>query len=1026
MAFITGTAIADSITGTNQDDLISGLDGNDTVTGGGGNDTIGDGGGNGDDRFFGEDGNDRLFGEVGNDTLDGGPGNDYLDDGDGEDSLVGGDGSDTLNATRGINTLKGGLGDDCLKGQSSDRLWGETGNDTLIITDGSNNLLDGGFNNDYLLATFSYGFTGNVLRGGEGDDTYSVRLGYDLGNSTFGMEINDTSGSDRLILQNVGGTNQTLYLNGLEAGQVGIAEDNNALGIDLNRDGQVVLGDDLVILDFFNAAGDGPGSGFIETVGELSGNEIIAALNDDTTPGDYNIIEGTDGPDSLEGTDGADSILGNGGSDSIDDDGAGDDVLRGGLGNDTLRDSSDSNDLLDGGPDDDILIAGGGDDSLLGGDGNDTLNAQRGADTLAGGDGSDILWANGSDSLMGESGNDTLFADGSNNTIDGGAGNDNLAGTFFNDFTDNVFRGGGGGDVYSITLGLNRISQLGLTIEDTAGNDTLILKNLAGVDLSLSPNGLERDKIGLARTGSNLAIDLNADGQYQASSDLTIVNFFNASASGADPGFIETVGTLSGNEILSRVPNIDGTAPGGVNIIRGTDNADTLAGTEGTDSILGFAGNDSITDGGDGSDSVEGGAGNDTIAGAGPGNDFLKGGGGNDSLEGGDGDDRLLGNAGSDVLFGGSGANNLNGGGGNDSLWGNNNDKLVGAAGRDTLMATGSNNNLLGGGGSDFLVLNSFESFTGNVLNGDRGNDTYTISLGFGSQFGIEIKDRAGRDALVLNDLFGASPTLSLSGLAAGSIGVVRENRNLAIDLNRDGLIKAADDLTIANFFNATGTRRGSGFIETVAGISGNSILRNVAPSNVIVGNRRGNRLRGTSADERFEAGGGNDRVIAGGGNDTLIGGTGRDLLRGQAGSDSIEGGGGSDRLLGGAGDDVLIGGAGSDRFIFQTNRRFRQSDLGVDQIVDFNSGEDSIILDRTTFRNLDIIDGSGLAARDFAVVNSNSAATRSQASIVYNQSNGGLFYNSDGIDPGFGIGDRFATLQGQPTIDSTDFIIAR
>ncbi len=956
-----------------------------------------------------------------------GPGNDYLDDGEGNDNLVGGDGSDTLNGIKGIDTLKGGLGDDCLKGESDDRLWGETGNDTLIVTDGSNNLLDGGQNNDYLLATFSYGFTGNVLRGGEGDDTYSVRLGFNIGNARFGMEIDDASGSDRLIIQNPAGSNPVLFLNGLEAGQMGIARDNSALGIDLNKDGQVVAGDDLVILDFFNAAGDGPGSGFIETVGELSSSEIVSALSgSDTTPGDYNIIEGTNGPDTLEGTDAADSILGNGGNDSISNNGAGDDIIRGGTGNDSLRDSNGSNDLLDGGPDDDILIAGAGDDSLLGGDGNDTLNADRGADTLAGGDGSDVLWAYGSDSLAGESGNDTLFADGSNNTIDGGAGNDNLAGTFFNDFTGNVFRGGGGNDVYSITVSLNRISQLGLTIIDTAGNDTLILKNLAGQDLSLSANGLASGQIGLVRNGSDLAIDLNQDGRYQADSDLTIVNFFNASANGAGPGFIETVGTLSGNQILSTVPNIDGSAPGGVNIIKGTGNPDILTGTDAKDSIVGFGGNDSISGGGNGNDTIKGGGGSDTIADAGPGNDFLDGGAGNDSLEGGDGDDRLLGSNGNDALFGGSGANNLNGGRGNDSLWGNNNDRLVGGGGSDTLMVTGSNNKLLGNAGSDFLAINSFESFSGNTLEGGSRGDTYSISLGFGSQFGVEIKDTDGSDTLVLNDFLGANPTLSLSGLAAGTIGVVRDNRNLAIDLNQDGLIKAADDLTIANFFNATATRRGSGFIETVAGISGNSILQNVAPSNVITGNGRGNRLRGTSADERFEALGGNDRVNAGGGEDTLIGANGRDILRGQAGSDSIDGGGGSDRLIGSAGDDTLIGGAGSDRFIFQTNRRFRQSDLGVDQIVDFNGDEDSIILDRTTFRNLDIIDRNGLAARNFAVVNSNNAAALSNASIVYNQSNGGLFYNSDGADPGFGIGDRFATLEGQPSIDSTDFIIAR
>ena len=260
----------------------------------------------------------------------------------------------------------------------------------------------------------------------------------------------------------------------------------------------------------------------------------------------------------------------------------------------------------------------------------------------------------------------------------------------------------------------------------------------------------------------------------------------------------------------------------------------------------------------------------------------------------------------------------------------------------------------------------------------------------------------------MLNDLFGANPALSLGGLAAGTIGAVRENRNLAIDLNQDGLIKAADDLIVSNFFNASGTGRGSGFIETVAGVSGDSILENIVPSNVITGNGRGNRLSGTSADERFEAGGGNDR---------LWGGNNADTLTGMAGNDNLDGG---------AGSDVAIGGAGSDRFTFKTNRRFRQSDLGVDTIVDFNGEEDSIVLDRTTFRNLDIINGNRLAAGDFAVVNSDNAAALSDASIVYNQSNGGLFYNSDGNDAGFGVGDRFATLQGQPAIDSTDFILVR
>lgn len=1046
---IIGSAGPDNLFGSNQADTIIGLDGNDTIEGQEGNDIIDDVG-TGDDIFRGKAGRDILDGDEGNDTLEGGFGNDTLDGGSGDDSLLGDDGNDVLNAGKGIDTLNGGAGDDSLRGEGNDILSGEEGVDTLIVFDSSNNILDGGADDDYLSGTFSYGFTGNVFRGGDGSDTYNINLGFRTDTSKFGMEIQDTAGRDSLILKNSSGSDPVLFLSGLESGKIGVVRQETNLGVDLNEDGRVRAGDDLIILDFFNAAGNAPGNGFIETVGEISGDEIIANVptEEDTRPGGINVIEGTAGPDTLNDTNANDSILGFDGNDLINIFSTGNDVLRGDRGQDTLIDSGvgGGNDLLDGGPDNDSLLGGSGDDSLLGSDGNDTLVAGSGADTLSGGNGNDLLAGNSSDRLEGNSGNDSLFVDGSNTTLVGGVGNDLLSGSFVYSFTGNLFRGGAGADVYRIQRGLNLgFTQFGIEIEDTAGNDSLILKNFSDRDIDLFLRGLESGKTGMARQGQNLAIDLNEDGKFKSEDDLTILDFFNTAGNGPGAGFIETVGIFSGNEIISNVPAIDDedTVPG-VNIVRGTGNADTLEGSNGNDSILGLGGNDRINSG-DGNDTLKGGSGGDTIADIGEGNDFLNGGSGNDNLSSAGGDDRLLGSGGNDTLFGGSGANVLNGGKGNDSLLGGDRDKLIGNKGRDTLSVSGSNNTLQGGGGNDFLLLNSGNGFTGNLFQGGSGRDVYSINLAFGSQFGLEIKDSGGNDTLILNDPFGLDPVLSFDGLAAGTTGAIRENGNLAVDLNQDGTIKPEDDLAIADFFNDAGNA-GKGFIETIGGLSGNEILQALGSSGTptLSGTQRNDKLEGTSQSERLEGKGGNDRLLAAGGDDTLIGNSGKDILKGEDGKDSLMGGsgndnlvggdgndrlfggGGRDRLNGGAGRDVLTGNNGSDRFIFQTNRTFQTTDLGVDNIVDFKSSEDQILLDRTTFRGLNIISGNRLSADDFAVVNSNDAAALSDASIVYNQANGGLFYNSDGNDAGFGIGDRFATLIGEPNLQSANFILTK
>ena len=83
---------------------------------------------------------------------------------------------------------------------------------------------------------------------------------------------------------------------------------------------------------------------------------------------------------------------------------------------------------------------------------------------------------------------------------------------------------------------------------------------------------------------------------------------------------------------------------------------------------------------------------------------------------------------------------------------------------------------------------------------------------------------------------------------------------------------------------------------------------------------------------------------------------------------------------------------------------------------------EDTIILSRTTFSKIETVPGNIL--QEFEVVNSNSAASNSNAFIVYNQNNGNLYYNQNGSNNGFGSGGLFARLETAPQLQATDFFI--
>jgi len=720
-----------------------------------------------------------------------------------------------------------------------------------------------------------------------------------------------------------------------------------------------------------------------------------------------NLLSGGDGDDGVLGGNGADTLTGDAGDDYLDGD-EGNDSLIGGAGNDILDDEL-GNNLLSGGDGNDEVLGGSGADTLTGDAGDDSLFGYEGNDSISGGVGSDIAdGGDGNDTLEGGDGNDELSGGEDNDSINGGLGNDELYGDRGND----TLEGGGGADYLEGGIGddfyvLNATSAGGSIIADDNGTDSLTLN---GLTLAI---GLAAGTAGVTRGGefnTDLQIDLNKDGVFNATDDLLILDFFAEPNLEQGDGFIETVGNLSGDAILKSFP------------LKATPGPDFLPGGSGDDSIDGLAGNDEI-EGNQGNDSLFGNAGNDVlngdeliviteaegdvILGTGIGNDYLDGGDGDDTLDGGEGNDTLLGAAGDDSLWGGEGTDIINGGDGKDSLYGaEGNDSLFGSAGNDFLFGNEDNDTLDGGDGDDSLVggegndsivggagidtvsyatllspvdvnfvtgiaiaegtdtltgieviigtafadtivgSSSDESLIGNggadILTGGGGNDTFILDPATAA--GSKIQGAAGTDNLVLNDT-----TLALS-LTNGSVGIDRSGTSLVVDVNKDGQVNLANDIEILNFFDATSNIPGTGFIENVAGVSGNTILSSFltlpvfkppltttptptptprgpqiltpaigipSPNTTVDSTFNGGPLSdlffGTPQADALDGLAGDDTIFGLDGADNILGNDGEDSLLGNAGTDLIDAGNGNDIVYGGKASDGILGGGGND-----------------------------------------------------------------------------------------------------------------
>ena len=350
----------------------------------------------------------------------------------------------------------------------------------------------------------------------------------------------------------------------------------------------------------------------------------------------------------------------------------------------------------------DTLLSGTGADSVLGSAGNDSVSGGEGDDTLSGGADADTLSGDaGIDSLLGGSGSDLL---------DGGEGADILD---------------GGDDADTLIYDANDLS-----VKGGSGTDTLLVSNLAEVDLSTGPAFDSLEVVSMAGNGANsLILTLDAfkrtgglttgvvvqgedldtlvlSGSWVKSSTVDADNLvqYNITDASVNPSVTYTVKVNPDIQVVKRVTGsgvVSGDSTG--NIIVTGASADSINAGGGDDTVVGTGGNDTMV-GGVGTDTLDYSAatGNMTINMA-------------TGLVTDPTPSSVAGSQGSDVIsefeniIGGQGADTITG----DDAW----NVIEGGAGRDVL---------LGAAGNDHFIAQSDDG--ADLIFGGEGSDTLDLS----------------------------------------------------------------------------------------------------------------------------------------------------------------------------------------------------------------------------------------------------------------------------------------------------------
>jgi Ca2+-binding RTX toxin-like protein len=240
--------------------------------------------------------------------------------------------------------------------------------------------------------------------------------------------------------------------------------------------------------------------------------------------------------------------------------------------------------------------------------------------------------------------------------------------------------------------------------------------------------------------------------------------------------------------------------------------------------------------------------------------------------------------------------------------------------------------------------------------------------------------------------------------------------RDLIAGFGGDDTLVGGDGADV--FVMSSGTAESYG-VDFIDGRLGFDVVdfTGVARSGVVVNLSAGTLSGGGTGGAGSATLSGIDGVIGGDFDDQLTGRGSVDRLEGGAGSDTLKGSAGNDTLQGGAGADSLHGGSGNDQFVFAE----APGSANADQVADFDSGLDKVVLDRAAFTSLGTVDAFVADDARFAAGAGFTSGRDASDRVIYNTTTGQLFYDADGSGPG--ASQLIATLQGARTLTATDIV---
>ncbi|TAL28586.1 MAG: calcium-binding protein [Alphaproteobacteria bacterium] len=923
--------------------------------------------------------NTTLTGGAGTNVLTGNINANTLDGGTGADTMSGGGGNDTYMVDNTGDSVIGGAGVDTVLATLADTETFSVASSALVeritllgVTDSNAtgnalvNILTGNTGDN----TLNGGAGADTMIGGAGDDTYVVDLATD--------KITETSGTDTVIFN--GTTANTTYTlaAGLENLTLGGSANINGTGnavvnTILGNSGNNILNGGLGADSMDGGAGND--TFVVDDVGDIvtdtSGTDLVnssvtytlgAGIEKLTLTGTA-VINGT-------GNTGANVITGNGAANILSDGGVGSaDTLIGGAGNDTYI-VYNTGDL--------ITEASGTDTVQFFGSNGQTYTLGTGVENLT------LMGVTNSNGTGG-SGNNILIGNTGNNTLDGGLGND-------------VMKGGAGNDTYLANVTADIVSELngqgtdsvtfnglGTSSANTLYTLSAYVENLTlGGTANLNGTGNAQDNIITGNSGNNI---LNGSGGTDT------VSFANAT-SGVTADLTGGTATGFGTDTISNFENLTGSAyddtltgTSGNNVLDGGGDVsgDTMIGGAGNDTYVIHSGNETLTET-SGTDEVTSsfvsvdltnysGIENASLTGSsnldltGDANDnILTGNSGNNTIDTGDGTDTVDAGDGDDVIIGGLNnvdADTVDGGNGSDTFdfsyitvdglvvdldWGfawvtlqtgtevfSNVENVIGSVHDDHLIAHSSGSIIDGGG-----------STTGDVLDGDAGNDTFIVHTT------NDVATSGGGTDLVESSLISLDLTSgNYSGihnatlLGSSNLDIIGDNSGDVLTGNSgdNSITGGSGNDTLIGGTGADTLDGGSGG-DDMAGGDGNDVYYvDNAGDNITENASEGTDTVNVDTIASYTLGANEDNLVltmAGGtttgtGNgdaNIITGNNSGNVLDGAGGDDTITGGTGADDIDGGSGNDLLTGGLGVDTFALTTAPNALTN---VDTLTDFD-----------------------------------------------------------------------------------------